>query len=99
MWTHTRAGARCHLAGANASPTDRWRGTPLDDATRHGHAAVVEFLTSRGAQAGTAQPAQLAGGAAAAVLLPVGVPPHQMAAAPATEADEAGAKSSACVLL
>lgn len=84
--------------GANVSPTDRWRGTPLDDATRHGHAAVVEFLTSRGAQPGTGQP-QLAG-AAAAVPLPAGVPPHKMTAAPPpTEADAPGAKSSACVLL
>eukprot|EP00966_Prymnesium_polylepis_P151206 3493675-Prymnesium_polylepis.1 len=31
----------CAVAGANVSPTDRWCGTPLDDATRHGHAAVV----------------------------------------------------------
>jgi len=36
-------------AGANHSPTDRWGGTPLDDAARHAHSAVVEYLASKGA--------------------------------------------------
>ena len=38
--------------GANPSVVDRWGGTPLDDATRSGHEAVVELLNSRGAAHG-----------------------------------------------
>jgi glutaminase len=39
-------------AGANAAQVlgerDRWGGTPLDDARRHGHTAVEQFLLSKG---------------------------------------------------
>jgi len=38
-------------AGANHSPADRWGGTPLDDATRHHHSAVIDYLRSKGAKA------------------------------------------------
>jgi len=34
---------------AHVSPVDRWHGTPLDDAERHGHGAVAEYLLSKGA--------------------------------------------------
>jgi glutaminase len=36
--------------GADASPEDRWGGTPLDDAVRHGHGDVAQLLTRRGAR-------------------------------------------------
>ena len=39
--------------GANHSPRDRWGGTPLNDATRHGHAAIIEYLKSVGGTLGT----------------------------------------------
>jgi ankyrin repeat protein len=35
------------------SPADRWGGTPLDDAIRGGHAAVAEYLESKGALSGS----------------------------------------------
>ena len=35
--------------GANLSPVDRWGGTPYDDAVRHQHKAVSDFLASKGA--------------------------------------------------
>lgn len=38
--------------GANVNAKDRWHGTPLDDATREGHKAVVEFLLAKGAVGG-----------------------------------------------
>eukprot|EP00966_Prymnesium_polylepis_P207020 4795638-Prymnesium_polylepis.3 len=38
-------------AGANHSPADRWGGTPLDDATRHAHTQVIDYLKSKGAKA------------------------------------------------
>ena len=38
-------------AGAEASPVDRWGGTPLDDAIRHEHKAVQDFLRAKGAMA------------------------------------------------
>ncbi|MEW8525628.1 MAG: glutaminase A [Candidatus Thiodiazotropha endolucinida] len=34
--------------GAEVNPRDRWNGTPLDDAHRHGHRAVADFLESHG---------------------------------------------------
>eukprot|EP00966_Prymnesium_polylepis_P334362 7389739-Prymnesium_polylepis.1 len=34
--------------GADASPVDRWNGTPLDDAMRSGHAPVVAYLRAKG---------------------------------------------------
>jgi len=33
--------------GADVSARDRWGGTPLDDARRHGHRAVEELLLAR----------------------------------------------------
>ena len=39
-------------ADAWLMPTDRWGGTPLDDATRHGRDKVVRYLQSRGAKHG-----------------------------------------------
>ena len=38
-----------YLARASVlpSPVDRWGGTPLDDAKRHGHAHVVSLLQAR----------------------------------------------------
>jgi ankyrin repeat protein len=39
--------------GANHSPEDRWGGTPLNDATRHGHQAVCDYLKSVGGVLGT----------------------------------------------
>ena len=38
--------------GADASPVDRWNGTPLDDAMRSGHAPVVAYLRAKGAEDG-----------------------------------------------
>jgi len=38
--------------GANANVTDRWFGTPLDDAIRSEHEAVAAFLQSKGATRG-----------------------------------------------
>jgi len=34
------------------SPVDRWGGTPLDDALRHKHYAIVKYLDDRGAHRG-----------------------------------------------
>jgi len=34
--------------GAEVNPRDRWNGTPLDDAHRHDHRAVVELLEAHG---------------------------------------------------
>jgi ankyrin repeat protein len=34
---------------------DRWGGTPLDDAARHGHTEIVAFLKAHGAKIGTHQ--------------------------------------------
>jgi len=34
------------------SPKDRWGGTPLDDAIRHSHLPLIEYLTSKGAVRG-----------------------------------------------
>jgi ankyrin repeat protein len=39
--------------GAKVSPSDRWGGSPLDDAHRHRHADVVEYLRDQGATFGT----------------------------------------------
>eukprot|EP00966_Prymnesium_polylepis_P094797 2195072-Prymnesium_polylepis.1 len=39
-------------AGAKHSPADRWGGTPLDDATRHEHTHVIDFLKSKWAKKG-----------------------------------------------
>jgi len=39
--------------GANHSPEDRWGGTPLNDATRHGHSEVMTYLKSVGAVLGS----------------------------------------------
>lgn len=38
--------------GANHSPRDRWGGTPLNDALRHEHTLVIEYLKSAGATMG-----------------------------------------------
>jgi len=38
--------------GAALEVTDRWGGTPLDDAEREGHTPVVEYLIARGAPRG-----------------------------------------------
>lgn len=35
--------------GAKVNAKDRWEGTPLDDACRHGHRAVCDFLIAKGA--------------------------------------------------
>jgi len=43
-----------HEAGADASPVDRWGGTPLDDAIRSGHEDVQAYLREKGATAGKA---------------------------------------------
>ena len=40
-------------AGAQPSICDRWGGTPLDDAKRHGHAAVVAQLAEAGGVGGS----------------------------------------------
>ena len=42
--------------GANVSPVDRWGGTPLDDAVRHSHSSVRDFLEGKGALRGVSQP-------------------------------------------
>jgi glutaminase len=39
-------------AKVDSSPTDRWAGTPLDDAERYQHADVAAFLVSVGARHG-----------------------------------------------
>ena len=39
--------------GAEINPLDRWGGTPLDDARRHGHAEVAELLQCCGGEHGT----------------------------------------------
>jgi len=39
--------------GARINRSDRWGGSPLDDAYRHGHLQVVELLQSRGATFGS----------------------------------------------
>ena len=39
-------------AGARVDVVDRWGGTPLDDAVRHGHYAVFSFLMGHGARSG-----------------------------------------------
>jgi hypothetical protein len=44
--------------GANVSPIDRWGGTPLDDAVRHSHTNVREFLENKGACRGVSQPGE-----------------------------------------
>ena len=44
--------------GANVSPIDRWGGTPLDDAVRHSHTDVREFLEGKGALRGVSQPGE-----------------------------------------
>ena len=36
--------------GARVSPEDRWGGTPIDDALRHGHSELVAWLQGRGAR-------------------------------------------------
>lgn len=36
--------------GMDPNPKDRWKGTPLDDAIREGHARIVELLQSRGGE-------------------------------------------------
>ena len=41
-------------AAAHVSSPDRWGGTPLDDATRHGSSGCEQLLRSAGAVAGTA---------------------------------------------
>jgi len=37
---------------ADHSPKDRWGGTPLDDAFRHSHLPLVDYLTTKGAVRG-----------------------------------------------
>ncbi len=39
--------------GADPNVIDRWGGTPLDDATRHGHSEVAKYLEEHEAQKGT----------------------------------------------
>ena len=39
-------------AGADPSPVDRWGGTPLDDAVRHNHFRVQDYLMSNGGTRG-----------------------------------------------
>ena len=39
--------------GAKVSPSDRWGGSPLDDAHRHRHGEVIEYLRDQGATFGT----------------------------------------------
>lgn len=39
-------------AGAIVQRSDRWGGSPLDDAHRHGHAAVAQYLRQQGAVSG-----------------------------------------------
>eukprot|EP00931_Biecheleriopsis_adriatica_P047957 TRINITY_DN27687_c0_g1_i1.p1 TRINITY_DN27687_c0_g1~~TRINITY_DN27687_c0_g1_i1.p1 ORF type:complete len:1440 (+),score=339.94 TRINITY_DN27687_c0_g1_i1:137-4456(+) len=38
--------------GASVNPMDRWGGTPLDDALRHGFHLIAEFLRSKGGELG-----------------------------------------------
>ena len=40
--------------GARINRTDRWGGSPLDDAHRHKHATVIHYLRERGAKFGNA---------------------------------------------
>ena len=49
--------------GAATNVIDRWGGTPLDDAVRHSHAEVKEFLEGRGAARGVSPPGEGAEGA------------------------------------
>mmetsp|Transcript_51611 Transcript_51611/g.142891 ORF Transcript_51611/g.142891 Transcript_51611/m.142891 type:complete len:219 (+) Transcript_51611:513-1169(+) len=51
-------------AGANHSPEDRWGGTPLDDAMRHSHMHVIDFLKAKGAKATSINAAALCDAAA-----------------------------------
>lgn len=39
--------------GAKINRCDRWGGSPLDDAYRHRHAAVIEFLQQEGGRFGS----------------------------------------------
>lgn len=39
--------------GANVNRSDRWGGSPLDDAHRHRHQAVISYLRSLGAKTGS----------------------------------------------
>lgn len=39
--------------GAKVSPSDRWGGSPLDDAHRHRHIEVIDYLREQGATFGT----------------------------------------------
>lgn len=39
--------------GANINRSDRWGGSPLDDAHRHRHAAVISYLRGLGAKTGS----------------------------------------------
>ena len=48
---HAPMRARC--AGADINQVDRWGGRPLDDASRHGHTAVIELLQQHGAKPGS----------------------------------------------
>lgn len=41
-------------AGADISPSDRWGGSPMDDALRHRHKHVAKLLRERGARHGNA---------------------------------------------
>jgi hypothetical protein len=41
------------LVGAKVNRSDRWGGSPLDDAHRHRHIAVVEYLRQHGAVTGS----------------------------------------------
>ena len=56
-------------AGAHHSPVDRWNGTPLDDAIRHGHKGVKAFLETKGAQRGPASSGQPKSSSSVCVLL------------------------------
>jgi len=40
--------------GAEVNPIDRWSGTPLDDAIRHGHSEAVKILKQKGGIGGKA---------------------------------------------
>lgn len=42
----------CDELGCGTDPVDRFGGTPLDDAIRHGHEKVIEYLESKGAARG-----------------------------------------------
>ena len=39
-------------ASIDPSPEDRWGGTPLDDAKRQNHTAVMDYLKSKGGKPG-----------------------------------------------